>query len=257
MKAVILAGGLGSRISEESYLRPKPMIEIGDRPILWHLMKYFSHFGINEFVICVGYKGYVIKEYFANYVIHSSDVTFDLANDEVVFHNRLNEPWRVTLVETGEKSETAGRLRRVRSYLSADEPFFMTYGDGLADVDLDALLAFHKMQGRRATVTVVKPPGRFGVTIVEGDRVTRFIEKPEGEGGVINGGFFVLELAALDGIEGDLIRWEEEPLQSLALDNQLSAFRHDGYWQPMDTLRDKRRLEQLWQEGNAPWKVWS
>jgi len=257
MKAVILAGGLGSRISEESHLRPKPMIEIGDRPILWHLMKYYSHFGVNEFVICVGYKGYVIKEYFANYVIHSSDVTFDLANDDVVIHNRMNEPWRVTLVETGENTQTAGRLRRVRSFLSADEPFFMTYGDGLADVDLAALLAFHKDQGRDATVTVVQPPGRFGVTVIEGERVTWFSEKPEGEGGVINGGFFVLELAALDGIEGDASVWEEEPLQNLAVSNQLSAFRHEGYWQPMDTLRDKKRLEQRWLEGNAPWKVWS
>ena len=256
MKAVILAGGLGTRISEESYLRPKPMIEIGGRPILWHIMKLFSHYGFNDFVVCLGYRGYMVKEYFANYVLHNADLTVDLAKGDVEYHATKSEPWRVTLVDTGQDSMTGGRLKRVASYLDPNEPFFLTYGDGVADVDLKALADFHKAHGREATVTAVAPPGRFGaLDIVEG-RVERFIEKPPGDQGLINGGFFVLDPKVLSRIEGDATTFELEPLIGLARDGQLMARRHDGFWAAMDTLRDKNTLEALWASGEAPWRVW-
>ncbi len=255
MKVVILAGGAGTRISEESHLRPKPMVEIGERPILWHIMKIYAHHGLTDFVICLGYKGYVIKEFFANYALHRTDVTFDFASGDVIWHDSEVEPWRVTLVETGGPTETGGRMKRVARYLD-DAPFCMTYGDGLADVDLTALLAFHRDQGLEATLTAVRPPGRFGATVVDGDRVTRFEEKPAGDGGYINGGFFVLQPSALDRIEGDHTLWERDPLEGLAADGQLAAFRHDGFFKPMDTMRERRELEALWAGGAAPWKVW-
>lgn len=256
MKAVILAGGLGTRISEESHLRPKPMIEIGGRPILWHIMKLFSHYGFNDFVVCLGYRGYMVKEYFANYVLHNADLTVDLAKGDVEYHATKSEPWRVTLVDTGLESMTGGRLKRVASYLDPNEPFFLTYGDGVADVDLRALVEFHKAHGREATVTAVAPPGRFGaLDIVEG-RVERFIEKPPGDQGLINGGFFVLDPKVLSRIEGDATTFELEPLIGLARDGQLMARRHDGFWAAMDTLRDKNTLETLWASGEAPWRVW-
>jgi len=256
MKAVILAGGLGTRISEETSVRPKPMVEIGGRPVLWHILKIYSHHGIRDFVICLGYRGYLIKEYFANYFLHNSDVTFDLAENRVEVHEKFAEPWRVTLVDTGEQTMTGGRLRRVASYLG-DGPFCFTYGDGLADVDIQALMAFHKDQGRLATVTAVQPPGRFGALDLEENRITRFSEKPQGDGSWINGGFFVLEKGALDFIDGDETVWEREPLERLAREGQLAAWRHGGFFQPMDTLRDKVRLEELWAGGKAPWKVWT
>ena len=257
MKTVILAGGLGTRISEESHLRPKPMIEIGGRPILWHIMKLFSHYGMNDFVICLGYKGYMIKEYFANYVLHHADITVDLEKGAIEYHATNHEPWRVTLVETGADTMTGGRLRRVKPYLNPDEPFFFTYGDGVADVDLNALKAFHKAHGRDATVTAVSPPGRYGaLDIVEG-RVDRFIEKPPGDNGLINGGFFVLNPGVVDRIEGDPTVFEAGPLESLARDGQLMAFKHLGFWQAMDTLREKTLLESLWASGKAPWKLWA
>jgi len=256
MKAVILAGGLGTRISEESHLRPKPMIEIGGRPILWHIMKLFSHYGFNDFVVCLGYRGYMVKEYFANYVLHNADITVDLAKGSVEYHATKTEPWRVTLVDTGQESMTGGRLKRVASYLEPDEPFFLTYGDGVADVDLAALAAFHRAHGRDATVTAVAPPGRFGaLDIVEG-QVQRFIEKPPGDQGLINGGFFVLDPKVISRIEGDATTFELEPLMGLARDGQLMAWRHDGFWAAMDTLRDKNNLEALWASGEAPWRVW-
>jgi glucose-1-phosphate cytidylyltransferase len=255
MKAVILAGGLGTRISEETSVRPKPMVEIGGRPVLWHILKIFSHHGINDFVICLGYRGYLIKEYFANYFLHSSDVTFDLANNQIEVHQRSAEPWRVTLVDTGEKTMTGGRLKRVANYIG-DGPFCFTYGDGVADVDIRALVAFHREQGRLATVTAVQPPGRFGAIDLDGNAITRFSEKPIGDGSWINGGFFVLEKAAIDTVQGDDTVWEREPLEQLASAGQLAAFRHAGFFQPMDTLRDKVRLEELWAGGNAPWKKW-
>ena len=255
MKAVILAGGLGTRISEETSVRPKPMVEIGGRPVLWHILKIFAHHGIREFVICLGYRGYLIKEYFANYFLHSSDVTFDLAENRVEVHEKFAEPWRVTLVDTGEHTQTGGRLRRVASYLG-EGPFCFTYGDGLANVDIRALIAFHKEQGRLATVTAVQPPGRFGALDMEENRITRFSEKPQGDGSWINGGFFVLEKAAIDTIAGDDTVWEREPLERLAREGQLAAWRHGGFFQPMDTLRDRVRLEELWAGGKAPWKVW-
>lgn len=257
MKAVILAGGLGTRISEESHLRPKPMIEIGDRPILWHIMKIYAHHGITDFIICLGHRSYVVKEYFANYFLHRSDVTFDLQNNEVTYHTAKAEPWRVSLVETGEITMTGGRLKRVADYLDPGETFCMTYGDGLADINISELIAFHKSEGREATLTAVAPPGRFGATVIEDNAVKEFIEKPAGDNGLINGGFFVLEPSVLERIAGDEIPWENEPLTGLAADGQLSAYRHTGFWQPMDTLREKNYLEQLWTDGNAPWRIWA
>lgn len=256
MKVVILAGGLGTRISEESHLKPKPMIEIGGRPILWHLMKVFSEHGFNDFIICLGYKGYVIKEYFANYVLHNADLTVDLAKGSVEYHATNHEPWRVTLVNTGEETMTGGRLKRVAEYLPPGEPFFLTYGDGVADVDLKALAAFHRAHGKQATVTAVAPPGRFGALEILNGGVQRFIEKPPGDNGLINGGFFVLQPEVIERIAGDATTFEAEPLESLARDGQLMARPHDGFWAAMDTLRDKNHLESLWASGQAPWRIW-
>lgn len=257
MKAVILAGGLGTRISEETHLKPKPMVEVGGRPLLWHILKLYSHHGINDFVICCGYKGYVIKEYFANYFLHSSDVTFHMQDGRMEVHRQSAEPWRVTLVDTGETTNTGGRLKRVARYLD-DGPFCFTYGDGLADINLTELVAFHGGHGLSATVTAVQPPGRYGSLHLQepGQRVQGFIEKPQGDGGWINGGFFVLEPAVLERIADDSTSWELETLRSLAADGQLAAYRHQGFWQPMDTLRERNLLEQLWKEGRAPWKQW-
>ena len=255
MKAVILAGGYGTRISEETTARPKPMIEIGGMPVLWHILKIYSHHGINEFIICLGYKGYVIKEYFANYFLHMSDVTIDLSTNKLEVHHKHAEPWRITLVDTGEQTQTGGRLKRVADYLD-ESPFCFTYGDGVADVDITRLVAFHKDRGTLATMCAVQPPGRFGAIDIQGHRITRFEEKPSGDGSWINGGFFVLERGVLDHIEDDNTVWERGPLESLALIGQLSAYTHEGFWQPMDTLRDKLKLEKLWQAGEAPWKVW-
>jgi glucose-1-phosphate cytidylyltransferase len=256
MKAVILAGGLGTRLAEETSIRPKPMVEVGGRPILWHILKHYSRHGINEFVVCLGYRGYVIKEYFANYFMHMSDITFDLAKNEMAICQRHCEPWRVTLIDTGEETQTGGRLRRVAKYVG-DETFCFTYGDGVSDVDLTALVAFHHRQGRLATLTSVQPQGRFGALDIEGGRITRFEEKPQGDGTWVNGGFFVLEPQVLSYIEGDATSWEREPLEALAREGQLSAWAHRGFWQPMDTLRDKMKLEELWQRGVAPWKTWT
>ena len=256
MKAVILAGGLGTRISEETHLKPKPMIEIGGKPILWHIMKSYSAHGVNDFVICCGYKGYIIKEYFANYFLHMSDVTFDMAANRMEVHERHAEPWRVTLVDTGEETLTGGRLKRVEPYLKDEAAFCFTYGDGVADVDIQAQIKFHEAHGKLATVTAVQPPGRYGALQLAGDQVSGFIEKPRGEGGLINGGFFVLSPKVLELIEGDNTPWESAPLETLARQNQLMAFEHRGFWQPMDTLREKTLLEQLWDSGHAPWKVW-
>lgn len=256
MKAVILAGGLGTRISEETHLKPKPMIEIGGKPILWHIMKMYSAHGVNDFVICCGYKGYVIKEYFANYFLHMSDVTFDMNKNVMEVHERHAEPWRVTLVDTGEDTMTGGRLKRVAEYVKNEEAFCFTYGDGVADVDISAAIAFHDSHRKLATVTAVQPPGRYGALTIDGDRVMGFTEKPRGDGGLINGGFFILSPQCITRIAGDATSWELEPLTSLAKDGQLMAFEHDGFWQPMDTLREKNLLEDLWQSGKAPWKVW-
>lgn len=256
MKTVILAGGLGTRISEETHLKPKPMIEIGGKPILWHIMKMYSAHGLTDFVICCGYKGYVIKEYFANYFLHMSDVTFDMTDNQMQVHHRNAEPWKVTLVDTGETTMTGGRLKRVRDYLNTEDSFCFTYGDGLSDVDISALISFHKSHGKWATVTGVKPPGRYGALQLQGKEVTGFTEKPRGDGGLINGGFFVLSPQCLDLIEGDDMAWENDPLCSLAEQNQLMAFEHEGFWQPMDNLREKNMLEDLWQTGKAPWKAW-
>ncbi|AHF04027.1 glucose-1-phosphate cytidylyltransferase [Marichromatium purpuratum 984] len=256
MKAVILAGGFGTRISEESHLRPKPMIEIGGMPIIWHIMKHYSAHGINDFVICCGYKGYVIKEYFANYFLHMSDVTFDIANNRMEVHERKAEPWRVTLVDTGLHTQTGGRLKRVADYLDAEAPFCFTYGDGLSDVDIGALVAFHRDHGHLATVTAVQAPGRYGAIKREGARVAAFTEKPRGDGGLINGGFFVLSPACLELIAGDETGWEGEPLARLSAMGELMAFEHQGFWRPMDTLRDRTQLEALWRSGAAPWKTW-
>ena len=256
MKAVILAGGLGTRISEESHLRPKPMIEIGGRPILWHIMKIYSRWGIHEFVICLGYKGYVIKEYFANYFLHMSDVTFDMTANRMEVHQRNAEPWRVTLVDTGEHTLTGGRLRRVSPYL-ADDSFCFTYGDGLSDLNVAELLSFHRRHGRLATLTAIQPPGRYGAVLLDNSRVIRFQEKPDGDGAWINGGFFVLEKGALDYVQGDHTSWETEPLVRLAEDDQLRAYQHAGFWHAMDTLRDRNQLEELWRSGRAPWKCWT
>ncbi|WP_445767941.1 glucose-1-phosphate cytidylyltransferase [Rheinheimera sp.] len=256
MKAVILAGGLGSRISEETHLKPKPMIEIGGKPILWHIMKIYSQYGINDFIICCGYKGYIIKEYFANYFLHMSDVTFDMTENSMQVLHRNAEPWRVTLVDTGEVTMTGGRLRRVAPYLKDDEAFCFTYGDGVSDVDIGKLIAFHKSQNVKATLTATLPPGRFGALDIQGTKVQSFKEKPEGDGGLINGGFFVLSPKVIDYVDGDSCIWERGPLETLAEEGQLAAYEHHGFWQPMDTLRDKTHLEELWLSGKAPWKVW-
>ncbi len=256
MKAVILAGGLGSRLTEETSLKPKPMVEIGGRPMLWHIMKLYSHHGINDFVVCLGYRGYVIKEYFANYFLHMSDVTFDLANNKMQVCERHCEPWRITLVDTGEHSQTGGRLRRVKRYVQDEEDFCFTYGDGLSDVDIPAVIESHRRNRTLATVTAVSPPGRFGAVELDGQRVTSFKEKPKGDGALINGGFFVLSPRAIDLIDGDETIWEGEPMERLARQGELSAYVHEGFWQPMDTLRDKNQLESLWQTGRAPWKLW-
>ncbi len=256
MKAVILAGGLGTRISEETSVRPKPMVMIGGRPLIWHIMKLYSHHGIDEFVICCGYRGYVIKEYFANYALHMSNVTLTMATGEMVVHEQRAEPWTVSLVDTGEDTMTGGRLRRVRDYLPDDEPFCFTYGDGLTDADLAAEVDYHRSHGKRGTVLAVEPPGRFGALEMEGDTVTGFREKPHGSDGRINGGFFVLEKSVIDLIDDDQTTWEREPLNHLASTGDLVAYRHDGFWQPMDTLREQRTLEALWLSGAAPWKKW-
>lgn len=256
MKAVILAGGLGTRISEESSVRPKPMIEVGGKPILWHILKTYSAHGINDFVICCGYKGYVIKEYFANYFLHMSDVTFDMLSNKMEVHHRHAEPWRVTLVDTGEQTMTGGRIKRVAEHL-AGEHFCMTYGDGVGDVNIRALIDFHRSHGKLATITGVQPPGRYGSLGLNGSVVNNFLEKPEGDGGWVNGGFFVLSPEVLELIDGDTTIWEREPLERLAALGQLEAYLHSGFWQPMDTLRDKVALEELWASGRAPWQVWS
>jgi glucose-1-phosphate cytidylyltransferase len=256
MKVVILAGGLGTRISEETHLKPKPMIEIGGRPILWHIMKIYSAHGHNDFIICCGYKGYAIKEYFANYFLHMSDVTFDMVHNKMEVHQRNAEPWKVTLVDTGESTMTAGRLKRVAPYLKDEEAFFFTYGDGVADIDVARQLAFHKRHGKLATVTSVMPPGRYGALRLVGDRVDGFEEKPQGDGASINGGFFVLSPKVLDYIDGDASSWEGAPIKEIASKGQLMAFVHNGFWQAMDTLRDKMLLDSLWDSGRAPWKVW-
>lgn len=257
MKVVILAGGLGSRISEESYLKPKPMIEIGGKPVIWHIMKIYSAFGIHDFIICCGYKGYVIKEYFANYFLHMSDVTFDMSSNRMEVLQNYSEPWKVTVVDTGENTMTGGRIKRVEQYLAPNEDFCMTYGDGVGDVDVGELIASHRRAGKIATVTAIQPPGRFGALSVDAGAVTGFQEKPQGDGGWINGGFFVLKPKALEYIAGDETVWEKEPLERLARERQLGAYCHPGFWQPMDTLRDKNHLEELWQGGKAPWKLWS
>lgn len=256
MKAVILAGGLGTRFSEETSLRPKPMIEIGGRPILWHIMKIYAAHGVTDFIICCGYKGYVIKEYFANYFLHMSDVTFDMRENRMEVHEKRAEPWRVTLVDTGEDSMTGGRLRRVRGHLEGEEAFLFTYGDGVADLDIGATIAFHKEHGKLATLTATLPPGRFGAVHVEDGQVREFLEKPEGDGGMINGGFFVLSPQVIDYIADDRTIWEQEPLRRLAADGELMAWKHRGFWQPMDTLREKQMLSALWDSGKAPWQVW-
>lgn len=256
MKVVILAGGLGTRISEETHLKPKPMIEIGGKPILWHIMKIYSAHGHHDFIICCGYKGYAIKEYFANYFLHMSDVTFDMSNNKMEVHQRNAEPWRVTLVDTGDNTLTAGRLKRVGGFLKSEDAFFFTYGDGVADIDITRQLAFHKKHGKLATVTSVMPPGRYGALRLQGDQVQGFDEKPQGDGASINGGFFVLSPKVIDYIEGDNSSWEGEPIKRIAREGQLMAFAHNGFWQAMDTLREKTLLENLWDSGRAPWKVW-
>jgi len=256
VKAVILAGGLGTRISEETYLRPKPLVEIGGKPILWHIMKTYSAHGVNDFLICCGYKGYLIKEYFANYFLHMSDVTFDMANNRMKVHQNKVEPWNVTLVDTGEETMTGGRLKRVADYIKDEEAFCFTYGDGVSDVDIGALIAFHREHGKLATVTAVQPPGRYGALERAGNQVTGFSEKPRGDGGVINGGFFVLSPKCTEFVEDDQSSWEGLPLATLAGIGELMAFEHNGFWQPMDTLREKNYLEKLWASGEAPWKIW-
>lgn len=255
MKAIILAGGLGSRISEESHLRPKPMIEIGGKPILWHIMKIYSHYGINDFIICLGYKGYIIKEYFSNYFLHMSDVTFSMRENKMEIHQKFVEPWNVTLVDTGETTMTGGRLKRVAPYIG-NETFCLTYGDGVSDLDISALIAHHKAAGKLATVTAIQPPGRFGSLQMKGNLVQLFQEKPAGDGVWINGGFFVLEPPVLNHIDGDDTVWEQQPLQHLAKDGELTAYKHNGFWHAMDTLRDKNHLEETWASGHAPWKLW-
>jgi glucose-1-phosphate cytidylyltransferase len=256
MRTVILAGGLGSRLGEETSVRPKPMVEIGGMPIIWHIMKIYSAAGLKDFVICLGYKGYAIKEYFRNYFMHTADVTIDLAENQIEVHDSRSEPWRITLVETGGATMTGGRLKAVQRFLNPDEPFCFTYGDGVADIDVAQLIDFHKNHGRRATITSVSPPGRFGALEFDGQRVTHFREKPVGDGGRINGGFFVADPSVLDLIEGPSTVWEAGPLETLASQGDLMAYPHDGFWQPMDTLRDKLTLEDLWATGQAPWKLW-
>jgi glucose-1-phosphate cytidylyltransferase len=256
VKVVILAGGLGTRLMEETTLRPKPMVEIGGRPILWHIMKYYGSFGYSDFIVCLGYRGYMIKEYFANYLIHNSDVTIDLQKNQVEIHNRASEPWRVTLVDTGETTQTGGRLKRIAPFVKGDAAFFCTYGDGLSDVDLPKLAAFHASSGKLATVTAVQPPGRYGALDIQDSLVRRFREKPDGDGGWINGGFFVLSPEVLDRIQDDGTYFEREPLESLAAQGQLGAFEHPGFWQAMDTLRDRNQLDALWSSGKAPWARW-
>jgi glucose-1-phosphate cytidylyltransferase len=257
MKAIILAGGLGTRLSEETAVRPKPMVEIGGKPILWHIMKSYSAHGINDFVICCGYKGYVIKEFFANYFLHTSDVTFDMQANSMEVHARNAEPWRVTVVDTGDASMTGGRLKRVRKFVENEAAFCFTYGDGVSDVDIGAAIAFHRQHGKLATMTAVQPPGRFGAIEIDGSRIVRFQEKPQGDGNWINGGYFVLSPKVIDYVKEDATIWEKEPMERLADDNQIDAFFHSGFWQPMDTLRDKIHLEELWQSGKAPWKRWA
>ncbi len=256
MKCVLLAGGLGTRLSEETSVRPKPMVEIGGKPILWHIMKIYSHYGVNEFIICLGYKGYVIKEYFANYFLHMSDVTFDMQNNQMTVHNQHAEPWKVTLVDTGDDSMTGGRLARVKEYVKDEDVFCFTYGDGVSDINIGQLIEFHKKNGKLATLTAVTPPGRFGALDIQNGMIKSFKEKPKGDGALINGGFFVLSPKVIDLIDGDKCVWEQQPLEQLAKDNELMAFNHDGFWQPMDTLRDKMYLEELWQNNQAPWKLW-
>ncbi|MEX3983372.1 glucose-1-phosphate cytidylyltransferase [Paraburkholderia sp. EG287A] len=256
MKAIILAGGLGTRISEDTANRPKPMIEIGGKPILWHIMKIYSAYGVNDFVICCGYKGYVIKEYFANYFLHTSDVTFDMRTNEMKVHQQYAEPWKVTLVDTGESTMTGGRLRRVKDFVKDEESFCFTYGDGLSNININTLTEYHRQRGTLATLSATYPPGRFGALDIRENKVSSFKEKPKGDGGMINGGFFVLSPKVIDLIPDDQCIWEREPLEQLANSGQLSAYEHEGFWQPMDTLRDKNYLEELWQSGKAPWKVW-
>ncbi|MBX9597733.1 MAG: glucose-1-phosphate cytidylyltransferase [Burkholderiales bacterium] len=256
MKCVLLAGGLGTRLSEETSVRPKPMVEIGGKPILWHIMKIYSHYGVNEFIICLGYKGYVIKEYFANYFLHMSDVTFDMQNNQMTVHNQHAEPWKVTLVDTGDDSMTGGRLARVKEYVKDEDVFCFTYGDGVSDINIGQLIEFHQKNGKLATLTAVTPPGRFGALDIQNGMIKSFKEKPKGDGALINGGFFVLSPKVIDLIDGDKCVWEQQPLEQLAKDNELMAFNHDGFWQPMDTLRDKMYLEELWQNNQAPWKLW-
>jgi len=257
MKAVILAGGFGTRLSEETDSKPKPMIEIGGKPILWHIMKTYSHYGINEFIICCGYKGYMIKEYFANYFLHQSDVTFNLKDNKMIVHEKRAEPWTITLLDTGENSMTGGRLKRVLHYLKDEEIFCMTYGDGVADINITELIEFHKSHGKQATLTSTYPPGRFGALNIVDNQVLKFEEKPKGDGAIINGGYFVLSPKVIDRIDGDSCVWEQEPLKGLANDGELMSFTHKGFWQPMDTLRDKLFLEKLLEQGKAPWKLWN
>ena len=256
MKAVILAGGLGTRLSEETISKPKPMVEIGGKPILWHILKMYSHYGINDFIICCGYKGYIIKEYFANYFLHQSDVTFDMKENKMIVHEDRAEPWIVTLVDTGDHSMTGGRLKRVLSYLKGEEAFCFTYGDGVSDVNIKDLIRFHKSHGKNATLTATYPPGRFGALDIEDNQVKKFEEKPRGDGALINGGFFVLSPKVIERIDGDHSTWEKEPLKGLAKDGELMSFKHEGFWQPMDTLRDKMYLEELLEQDKAPWKKW-
>lgn len=255
MKTVILAGGLGTRISEETHLRPKPMIELGGKPVLWHIMKIYSAYGLTDFIICCGYKGYIVKEYFANYFLHMSDVTFDLADNKMIVHEKNAEPWKVTLVDTGEHTQTGGRLKRIQKYLD-DDPFCFTYGDGVSNVNIDKLIRFHRKQNTLATVTAVQPVGRFGELDVHNDKIIRFEEKPQSNASWVNGGYFVLSPKVLDYIDDDSTIWEREPIETLAKEGQLSAYKHSGFWKPMDTLRDKNVLEELWQSEEAPWKIW-
>jgi glucose-1-phosphate cytidylyltransferase len=256
MKAVILAGGLGTRLSEETVSKPKPMVEIGGKPILWHIMKIYSHYGINDFIICCGYKGYVIKEYFANYFLHQSDVTFNIKNNKMTIHEDRAEPWKVTLLDTGDNSMTGGRLKRVLPYIKDEEAFCFTYGDGVADINITDLINFHKSHGKQATLTATFPPGRFGALKIEDNQVNKFEEKPKGDGALVNGGFFVLSPKVIERITGDASTWEQEPLKGLAADGELMSFKHDGFWQPMDTLRDKMKLNELLEQNKAPWKLW-
>jgi len=256
MKAVILAGGHGTRISEETSLRPKPMIEVGGKPLLWHIMKLYSYYGINDFIVCCGYKGYMIKEYFANYFLYMSDVTFDMSKNSMKVHHQSAEPWRVTLINTGENTMTGGRLKRIKQYVKEEDYFYMTYGDGLSDVNIELLTKFHLSNQLLVTLTAVLPAGRFGAVKLERNKVIKFVEKPKGDGAMINGGYFVLSPKIFDYIEGDHSIWEQEPMQKLAADGEIAAYRHQGFWQPMDTLRDKIQLEERWSSSNAPWKIW-